>query len=161
MKRVSAITILMYFAFLGEFILYNAFGAWGKPELMLLGIIFCNLYWGVRYSIWAAFVAGILKDAFGIGPVFTYVFIYIAAAYLTTWVRNNLYQPGSRFSRMVVAFFVLAGVFILETVVHMRFFEVRTGEAVVFVLLPQILMTMVVATFVFHGLRDGVVRFKL
>ena len=161
MKRVIAIAVLVYCAFLAEFVLYNAFGPLAKPELMLLLVIFCNLYWGIRYSLWAAFAAGILKDAFGGGPLCTQVFVYIAAAYLTLFVRRNFYQPGSRFSRAVVAFIVLTGVFVLETIMHMRLFEVRVNEAVVFILLPQAAVTMLVATFVFHRLRDTVVKFKL
>ncbi|MBI4309418.1 MAG: rod shape-determining protein MreD [Candidatus Omnitrophica bacterium] len=160
-KRALALAILAYLAFLAEFILYNIFGAWGKPELMLLLIIFCNLYWGIRYSLWAAFTAGVLKDAFGGGPFCTYVFIYIAAAYLATLVRNNFYRPGSRLSRAVVALVVMAGVFILEVMARMRSFEVRIGEAAVFILLPQAIVTMLAATFVFYRLRDLAVKLKL
>ena len=161
MKRILAIAILIYLAFLAEFVLYNAFGSWGKLELMLLGVIFCNLYWGIRYSIWSAFCAGVLKDAFSISPFGTHILVYITAAYLTTWVRSNFYQPGSRFSRMMAVFFVLAGVFVLETLMRMRLSEVRVSEAFVFIFLPQAVMTMLVATFMFHGLRAAVVKLKL
>ena len=161
MKRAIAIGILVYIAFLLEFVLYNAFGAWGKPELMALVVVFCNLYWGIRHSIWAAFIAGMLRDAFCTEPFGTYLLVYITAAYLTTLIRRNFYQPGSVFSRGVVAFFVLIAVFIMEALLHMRFFEVRWGEAVGYILVPQALATMAVATFVFHRLRDTVVRLKL
>jgi rod shape-determining protein MreD len=161
MKRASVIAVLTYLAFLAEFVLYNAFGAWGKPELVVLVIVFCCLYWGIRHSLWAAFIAGLLKDSFGIEPFGTYLFVYIAAAYLTTLIRQNLYQPGSRFSRAVVTFFVLVAIFILETLLHIRSFEVRLTEALAFILLPQVVITMVATTFVFHWLRDVVVKLKL
>lgn len=161
MKQFIAITILMYVAFLIEFVLYNTFGVWGKPELMVLAVVFCSLYWGIRHSIWAAFVSGMLKDAFSIEPFGTYLFVYIVAAYLTTLVRNNLYQPGSRFSRIVVTFIVLVGIFTLEAFLHMRFYEVRLWEAVCFVFVPRIVLTMAVATFAFGYLRELVGRFKL
>jgi len=161
MKRAAAIAVLVYLAFLLEFVLYNAFGRWGKPELMVLVVVFCSLYWGIRHSLWAAFIAGILGDAFSIEPFGTHLLVYITAAYLATFIRRNFYQPGSRFSRGMVAFFVLVAVFVMETFLHMRLFEVRWGEAVGYVLVPQALATMVAATFVFHRLRDMAVRFKL
>ena len=161
MKRFLFITVLVCLAFWAEFVLYNILGPWGKPELMVLAIVFCNLYWGIRHSIWAAFTAGILKDAFGIEPFGTHLFVYTVAAYLTAFTRDAIYQPGSRFSRAVVAFFVLTGVFILEILLHMRFFEVRVEEAAAFIFVPRMVLTMATATFVFHRLRDTVVKFKL
>ena len=161
MKRIFAIALLVYVAFLIEFVLYNMFGVWGKPELMVLMIVFCNLYWGIRYSIWAAFIAGLLKGAFCIEPVGTYLLIYIAAAYLTTAVRQGIYQRGSKFSRVVVAFFVLIGIFTMEVLLHMRLFEVRLLEAMGYILVPQIVLSMAVATLIFHHLRNIVVKMKL
>ena len=161
MKKGLLIAVLVYCAYLCEFVLYNTFGPWGKPELMLLTVVFCNLYWGIRYSIWAGFVAGVLKDAFGIAPFGTYLFVYIAAAYLTTGIRNNFYQPGSRFSRAVVTFFVLVAIFIIEVVLHLRSFEVRFTEAVAYVFMPQMVTTMVAVTYVFQTLRNTAMRLKL
>ncbi len=161
MKQALPIALLVYAAFAAEFALYNAFGSWCIPQLMLVAIVFCGLYWGIRYSIWAAFVAGVLKDSFGMEPFGTYLFVYIVAAYLTTFVRNNLYQPGSRFSRAVVTFFVLVGVFILETLMHMRLFDVDLQGAFMYIFIPQIVATMVVVTWAFHFLRDIAIRLKL
>ena len=160
-KRCVSIALFIYIAFLAEFVLFNTFGSWGKPELMLLVIVFCGLYWGVRGSFWVAFVAGVIKDSFGIEPFGTYLLIFIVSAFLTTFIRQNLYQPGSRFSRAVVAFFVLACFFIMETLLHMRLFDVRIAEAISFIFLPQVLSTMIVVTFLFHRLRNVAVRFKI
>lgn len=161
MKNFGVITIFVYLAFLIEFVLYNTFGVWGKPELMVLVIIFCNLYWGIRHSLWAAFVAGLLKGAFDIEPFGTYVLIYITAAYLTTIIRKNLYQPGSKFSRLVVALFVLLSIFMMEFVLHLRSMEIRFSEAVIFILIPTLALTMVVATFVFVLLKNIALKLKI
>ena len=161
MKRLIAIAFLVYCAFLVEFVLYNAFGIWGKPELVVLVIVFCNLYWGIRFSIWAAFVAGLLKGAFSIEPFGTYLLVYIVAAYLTTFVRQNIYQRGSRFSRAVVTCFVLMGIFIMELLLHMRLFPVRLLEAIGYILVPQMALSMLAATLIFHHLRNIVLKLKL
>ena len=161
MKQYLTITLFVYLAFLLEFVLFNLFGSWGKPELMVLLIVFCNLYWGIRHSLWAAVVAGTLKGAFDIEPAFTYVLIYISAAYLTTFFRRYLYQPGSRFSRMVVVFFILVSIFLMELLLHLRTMQVRFAEAALFILFPPLVLTMAVATIVFARLKGAVIRLKL
>ncbi len=160
MKRAAGIIILIYCSFWIESFLHNVFGIWGKPELMLLVVVFCNLYWGIRHSIGAAVVCGILKDASSADTFGIFLLLYVAAAYLTTLIRQMLYQPGSRFSRALVTFLVLIGVFIIEVVVHMCFLEFRMTDAVRHIFVPRLVLTMIVATRVFHGLRDIVVRFK-
>src|SRR5271167_4507660 len=109
MKRIAVIALVSYLAFALEFLLYNFWGPWGKPERLILVVIFFNLYLGIRFSIIAAVFCGIFKDSSGIAPFGTYVLVYIAGAYLTTCVRRYLYEPGSRFSRAVVTFFVVVG----------------------------------------------------
>ena len=161
MKRVVVISALAYAFFLAEFVLYNTFGRWGKPEFLVLLVVFCNLYWGIRYSIIAAFICGILKDAFGVEPFGTFLFIYAVAAYLTTFIRRNLYQPGSRVSRVMVACLVVVGCFLISLFAHSLQHEVRLTEALTFILMPQLVTTVIVATIVFHRLRDLVVRFKI
>lgn len=112
-KRLFVIGILVYVFFVIEVILNDAFGLWAKPQLLLLLVVFWGLYSGIRYSIVVALLAGLLKDSYSILPFGTYLFIFVASAYLTTFVRRNLYQPGSPFSRAVVTFFVLLGAFFI------------------------------------------------
>ncbi len=160
-KKVFLITVLAYVFFVLEFVLNGSLGVWAKPELLLLLVVFWGLYSGIRYSIAAAVLSGFLKDTFSILPFGTYLFVFIAAAYLTVLVRRVLYQPGSRFSRAVVAFFVLIGCFIIEMILYLTHHEVRLSDAFFNILLPQIVTTMVVVTFVFHWLRDVALRFKV
>ena len=54
MKRILVIALVCYLAFALEFLLYNFWGKWGKPELLILVVIFFNLYLGIRFSIIAA-----------------------------------------------------------------------------------------------------------
>ena len=127
MKRVAVIALLSYLAYALEFLLYNFWGPWGKPELLILVVIFFNLYLGIRFSIIAAVFCGIFKDASGVAPFGTYVLVYIAGAYVTTFVRRYWYQPGSRFSRGVVAFFVVLGCFIVQAILTSMNHEARVG----------------------------------
>src|SRR5271165_2044560 len=111
MKRIVVIMLVSYLAFALEFVMYNFWGKWGKPELLILVVIFFNLYLGIRFSIIAAVFCGIFKDTCGMEPFGTYVLVYITGAYVTTLVRRYLYEPGSRFSRIMVTFFVVVGCF--------------------------------------------------
>lgn len=161
MKRVAVIVLVSYLAFASEFVLYNFFGAWGKPELLILVVVFFNLYLGIRFSIISAVFCGILKDTSGIAPFGTYMLVYIAAAYMTTFVRRYLYQQGSRFSRGLVAFFVVVACFIVQAFLASMNHEIRLYELLAGILIPQLLTTMLVATWVFQQLRDISVFFKL
>src|SRR6202789_450982 len=154
MKRVAVIGLVSYLAFAMEFLLYNFWGEWGKPELLILVVIFFNLYLGIRFSIIAAVFCGLFKDASGVAPFGTYVLVYIAGSYVTTFVRRYLYQPGSRFSRALVAFFVVIGCFIVQVTLSNMTHEVRIDELLVYLLAPQLLTTMIAATYVFQQLKN-------
>jgi hypothetical protein len=87
--------------------------------------------------------------------------VYILAAYLTTLVREYVYQPGSRFSRLVVTFSVVLGCFLARAVLSNMTRDVRLGDMLLYVLLPQLVTTMAVATYVFYQLHNVSVYFKL
>jgi rod shape-determining protein MreD len=146
---------------MSEFVLYNALGLWGKPEFLILVVVFFNLYLGVRFSIIAAVFCGILKDASGIAPFGTYLLVYVAAAFITTLVRRYLYEQGSRFSRSLVAFFVLTACFIIQAALTVMNHQIRLHVLLADILIPQLLTTMAVATFVFQQLKDISVFFSL
>ena len=154
MKRIVVIGLVSYLAFASEFLLYNFWGPWGKPELLILVVIFFNLYLGIRFSIIAAVFCGIFKDTSGIAPLGTYVWVYIAGSYVTTLVRRYLYQPGSKFSRAVVTFFVVAGCFAVQAILSNMNHEGRFSEQLLYLLFPQLLTTMIAATYVFAQLKN-------
>jgi rod shape-determining protein MreD len=160
-KRLTLIFVLSYLFFVAEFVLNGALGPWAKPEFMMVLVVFWGLYSSVRDSIFAAVICGLLKDVFSILPFGTYLFIYIAAAYLTTIVRNTVYQPGSRFSRAVVTFFVLIGCFMIQAFLYNMRQDVHIRDLIFNILLPQLVTTMIVVTFVFQWLRDIAVKLKV
>ena len=157
MKRVAVIALVSYLAFVLEFLLFNFWGDWGrwlKPELLVLVVIFFNLYLGIRFSIVAAVFCGLFKDASGAAPFGTYILVYIVGAYVTTLVRRYLYEPGSRFSRAVVTFFVVIGCFIVQALLTNMDHEVHWGQLIFYLLFPQLLTTMIAATYVFAQLKN-------
>ncbi len=160
-KRLAIIAALVYAAFILEIVINDIFGLWAKPQLLIIVIVFWGLYSGIRYSIFAAFLAGLLKDSYSILPFGTYLFVYVSCAYLTTFVRRNLYQPGSRFSRAVVTFFVLLGAFFLQALLYLMNHDVDWRELFLNIFLPQLVATMLIVTFMFYRLRELTVIFKI
>lgn len=157
MKRIVVIGLISYLAFALEFLLYNFWGPWGKPELLILAVIFFNLYLGIRFSIIVAVFCGAFKDVSGVASFGTYILVYLTAAYLTTFARRYLYEPGSRFSRALVTFFVVAGCFIVQAVLtNMERDAGAYGHTPLLfhILIPQMLTTMVAATYVFAQLKN-------
>ena len=109
----------------------------------------------------AAVFCGILKDSSGVAPFGTYVLVYIAGSYVTTIIRRYLYEPGSRFSRGVVTFFVLIGCFIVQAILTNMTHEIHLYGLLIYVLVPQLLTTMIAATYVFAQLKNISVFFAL
>jgi len=161
MKRIAVIALVSYLAYALEFLFYNFWGEWGKPEFLILVVIFFNLYLGIRFGIIAALFCGIFKDASGIAPFGTYVLVYIAGCYVTILVRRYLYEPGSRFSRAVVTFFVIIGCFIVQTILTNMNCEIRLNDLLPSTLAPQLFATMIAATYVYAQLKKIGVFFAL
>ena len=161
MKRLLAITLLSYLFFLIEFILHNLFGKWGTPNLLLILVIFFDLYLGIRYSLWAAFVSGFWKDAFSLEPLGAHILAYMTCAYLTIFMRKNFYQPGSQWSRAFVVFVNAIAYVMVMTIVNLMDQTVNFKETFLYVLLPEVITTTAVVTFVFRRLKNLAVMAEL
>ena len=155
MRQILIIPLLCYLFQLLEYCLFSLFGRWGDPHLMLLLVIFFNLYSGIRFSLWAALCGGILKDCFSTMPFGTHIFSYMVCACLGTFIRRHWYERGSSLSKLLMVFvLVTAHTLIMAVVFKMVFEELRWGDVVVSVWFPEMLATMLVALVVFERLRD-------
>ncbi len=153
MKQVLTVIFVVYVFFLLELALYNNFGAWGKPELLVLAVVFFTLFLGIRLGIVTALVAGFLREGVAVVPLGTYFLIYLSVAYAITYVRRFLYQPGSRFSRAVMAFFATVIAFLVQMILSSTRRDYPILELVADVLTVQLITTVVAATFVFTFLK--------
>ena len=106
MLRVFIIVFLSLAFYLIEFFLFNLFGRWVTPDLLLILVVFFNLYWGIRFSLLAALFAGFIQDSFSIDPFGTNTFTFIICVFLTTLIKRYLYQIGSISSRVLMIFLV-------------------------------------------------------
>lgn len=154
MGQIFLIPVLCYLALVIEFTFFNLFGHWGDPQLLLLVIIFFNLYSGIRFSLWAALCGGVLQDCFGTMPFGTNIFIYVACAYLSTAVRRYCYERGSTVSKLwMVAVVVTARAVGMGVLHRMVFDEVHWAEVWGSLWLPELVATLLVTMPFFVSLQ--------
>ena len=161
MKRLFIILAFTYLFFLAEFLLFNIFGRWGRSDLLLILIIFFNLYLGIRYGLFAAFFAGILKDAFSAQVFGIYIFLFMCSAFLATVLRRNFYRPGSRLSRLVVTGGVVVVFVLSQAVLYAMTYDLDWKGVIQYVFFPEVLITMASATVVFTKLKELADRIQL
>jgi len=154
MRKVLVITGLVLLSFVIEFLLFNLFGRWFVPNLSILLIIFCDLYLGIRYSLFSAFIAGILKDSFSISAFGIHLYAFILCAYMTNITKRYIYHQGSRTSKLLLVFFICSINYIIQYLFLLMFNTMNLLHTIQFVFFPQILLTLLVATYVFHQLRQ-------
>ena len=161
MRKIFLILILCCLFFVLEFLLFNLFGKWFKPDLLLLLVIFFNLYLGIRYSLLAAFFSGILKDSFSVDVFGIHILTFMICAVSTTLIKRNLFHTGPSTLRFLLAFFIsLLNVFIAYFL-HSMFVNMEMGEMIRSVLLPEVVLTTWSANFVLRHLKQCVLKFSV
>ena len=159
MRRTWIITVLVLVFFLIEFFLFNFLGRWFLPNLLLLLIMFVNLYFGVRYSILAAFLAGFLKDSFSAQLPGFYLLPFLLCAYVTTLLKNWVYHMGSQFSRFILIMLVAVTHVVVTFIIYTIYNDVSLGDVMKYVFLPQVATTLLIANLTFKILKICVSKF--
>lgn len=153
MRKISWIVFLVFVFFLAEFLLFNLGGKWLAPNLLLLLVMFFDFYLGIRYSLLAAFTAGILKDSFSAQILGVNLLSFVVSAFLTSVLRKQLYSKGSRSSFYLMIALVCALTFLVQYILYVFCSVVNFSAAVKSVFFPQIITTLCVSVFVFKQLR--------
>jgi rod shape-determining protein MreD len=159
MRRIVVITFFVIVTFMIEFFLFNSIGGWVVPNLSLLLVIFFNLYLGIRYSLFTALLAGLVKDSFSTNVFGLSLCSFVVSAYMTTILKQYIYHMGSRLSRYILIFAVI----IVNVAVYYSLYRLFEGiipfsEVLRFNLMPQIVMTMAAAPFAFRQMKQCVSR---
>lgn len=159
MGKIVVITFFVVVVFIIELVLFSLMGRWATPNLALLLVMFFNLYFGIRYGLWTAVCAGFLRDSFGTGVVGINVCSFVIAAYMTTILKQYIYHMGSRLSRHILIFLIIT----INVIVHYYLYRILAGalypgQVFQFVFLPEAVLTLFVAPFVFEQLKKCVSR---
>jgi len=153
MKKIISIIGLVFMFFLIEFLIFNLAGRSFMPNFMILFIIFVSLSLGIRYSIFTAVIAGVVKDSFGVGVFGIHSFSFIVCAYLTILFKKYVYHVTSFSSRLLLVFIIVVSNVVIQFFLKFMFGSVSVRDALRHVLLPEVVMTLIVANFTFERLK--------
>lgn len=161
MKKIFAISAITLFLFLIEFVLANSLGRWFKPNLLILLVIFIDLHWGSRWGVYVAILSGLLKDSLGPGFFGVNIFSFVLCVYVTTLTRRYLlYNVEFGFLRILMAFLMSLFNVVVVYILNSLFFTLDFTQVLVFVILPEVLITTLAAAFVFKELKKCVLKFS-
>ena len=153
MPRVGVIFFFLVPLFFLEFALNRFWGMLLTPDFSILLIVFFSLYWGIRYSLITAVLAGILKDSFATNGFGMHLFSYVVCAYLTTILIKYIYQRGSRELRVILVVVMTFIQGIMHFLLLNVFADVSLGESLLVAIIPGALVNALVANFVFDRMK--------
>lgn len=128
-------------------------GTWFVPNLLLIAVVFFNLYRGLRYSLIAAFWGGFLLDAFAgtVGGI--NVFSMVMCAFFAGWLKKYIYQPGVDMSRVLMVMATTSINTLIQYFLMTARADIAFGEAFLTAILPEILWTTLAASYAFEYLK--------
>jgi len=153
MRRIIVITALTLLFFCIEFVIFNVFTSAFKPNLLILLIVFFDLYLGIRYGLYTAILAGILTDSFSTNVFGLNIVVFILCAYMTSILRKYIYFRGSRMSRLLLVFLIILIDFTARLILHAIAGHYDIASAFTYALLPALFVTLLITTYTFQQLR--------
>ena len=159
MRQIFLIIIFALILFAIEFLLFHVIGRWAMPNLLLLLVIFFTLYSGIRYGLLAAFVAGWIRDSFGVMPIGTHMLAFVVCAYGTTFLKKYIYHANSRTSRLLLVCVVSVVNLTILFFLNFRMVSFPVIQAFQNIFVPEVIVTLCVTHFTFYHLKTCVLKF--
>ena len=161
MRNLIIITVLVFVFFFIEYFLFNVVGTWAVPDLLLLLIIFFNFYLGIRYGIYAAVLAGLIKDSFMIGVFGIHLVSFVVCSYFIAFLQKYVYARGSTLSRFIVIFAACTLNILLQFILQSAFVPVNFFEVFRYIYLPEVFLTLLISPYVFDKTKQCVLKFSV
>ncbi|HPB67731.1 MAG TPA: rod shape-determining protein MreD [Candidatus Omnitrophota bacterium] len=158
MYLLCVILGLVFATFVSECVLAQVLPSWHIPNLLLILVVFFNLYRGTRYSLVAGIVSGLFKDSFSAGPFGLYTFAFIITAFFTTLLKMYVYQPGAMASRVLLVFLVTVGYVTTYWMIQLMFTSLAFPSVFFHILVPEVGLTTLIAPVVFKKYRQCALR---
>lgn len=161
MRKILTIAILVAICFFIEFVAFNFLGRWFKPNLSLILLVFFNFYWGTQYGVMAAVLAGVIKDSFSVTPFGLNIVSFIVCVYITSFLRRHFYYLSSSTSRIQIVIILCFVNTLVQYFISALHGSVSFWQVVNYVMIPETLMTALVAGYAFLYIKDIAVKFTL
>ena len=158
MRKVFIIAVLVLICFVVEFFSFNFLGRWFKPNLSIILLVFFNFYWGTRYGVVTAVLSGLIKDSFTANPFGLNMVSFIICVYLTTFIRRHFYYLSSSTSRIQIVFILCIVNVLAQYVINALYSSIEFMQLFVYVILPEMLITTLVAGYSFQKIKNFVLR---
>lgn len=153
MRNIAVIGLLVSGGFVFEYVCAELFGGWFCPNILIVIVVFFNLFRGIRQSLVAAFFAGLLRDSFSPQLFGLHIFVFMLCAYLTTFVKIYIYHSASKESRILLACVMTFLYVVIQSLVRIVFVNADFGQVIRLVLLPELISTALVSGYVFAQLK--------
>lgn len=160
MRKIFLVIFFVYISFLIEFLLFNLAQKWFLPNILLLVTMFFTLLYGIRFGLLAAILAGILKDSFTIGFFGISLFSLVACAYMTIILKRYIYRSSMQSIPLLVFFIAILNV-VLHYCLYFMNSIVHVVDVLKFILIPEVLATVVISSYTFTFLRKCVLKFSV
>lgn len=158
MKKILWIFIGCIILFYAEAVIANGLGAWLKPNFLILFIIVINLTFGIRYGLWAAIVAGLLKDSFGVGLFGSHIFSFVLSSYLLVLIKHYMIHLEALYFKLALAFSITFLNVMILYCIQVIFVQVDFKDAAWFIIIPQIVITTAVGPYCLDGFKKCVLE---
>ncbi len=158
MRSALYIMLFVYVTFLLESAVSQVGGQWLQPDLLLMLVVFFNLFRGIRYSLFAAVCGGLLRDSFCAQTFGLNTFSLAACAFLTTYIKLYVYQVGSAPTRVFLVVVMTVVHVMIRFVVNAVFVPLNFSEVFRNVLLPQVVLALLTADYFFKKFKQCALR---
>lgn len=102
MRKILFVVSITVLCLTAQLVFGRIFPGWIIPNFVLIGVVFFNLYRGLRYSLGCAFLGGFLLDSYGSSALGINLFSFVCCSFLTAMVKKYFYQPGVTASRVLI-----------------------------------------------------------
>ena len=160
-RKIIIIGAICSLCFIIEALLGNLLGRWFKPNLILIVLVFFNLFWGTRYGLAAAIIGGLLKDSFGANFFGLNIFSFISCAYLTTLIKLYVYHVGSKAGRVMMVFIIVILNVVIQCIMKIILSYINAGQVFGYIFLPEVFTTTVVAGYSLDKLKRCVLNLSV
>ncbi len=154
MKRFLVILGLVFAFFIAEFVLFNVFGVWATPNLLLLLVVFFSIFTDRVYALFLALCAGIFMDAFDIDNFGEYIFAFLVCYYTTILLRRFIFHSFSIFSQLLLVSLICFVDLFIHFILRLHIIE---GQQLICIIktafLPRLAATLIATVFVFRWLK--------
>ena len=154
MRNIFFIGLGVWICFVLEYFFAQWLPVWLRPNMLLLLVIFFNLYRGIRHSLLVAFFAGVLQDSFASQLFGLNIFLLMMSAYLTTFLKMYIYEIGAPLSRLFLVFLISFLYVLIGALMRVIFMPVNFGDVFRYIMVPQVFATTVMSLSVLKVFRQ-------